>query len=162
MFNVMTVPIEYIEYKVTHNKPDLTFVVSWGDSLKQEQKEANNTKTSRANSQPTENQRLYHYLENAISSYNLSRITAKIAMDAWLALDKALSYKLIMPNAGVGPDGEVMYTWDSPEHHLELEIFPEGAGEFFYLNRKTDDTEEWEYTIGKAIPKEVIEKLNLF
>lgn len=74
----------------------------------------------------------------------------------------ALAVSGVQPNVGVGPDGEVMLTWDSPEHHLELEIFPEGTGEFFYLNRKTDEAEEWEYTIGWAIPEEVIEKLKLF
>lgn len=74
----------------------------------------------------------------------------------------ALAFSGAQPNVGVGPDGEVMFTWDSPEHHLELEIFSEGTGEFFYLNRKTDEAEEWECIIGGAIPEEVIKKLKLF
>ena len=101
-------------------------------------------------------------IRQKIEIFLSGELSAKLALDAWLALDKALSYKLIMPNVGVGTDGEVMYTWDSLDHHIELEIFPEGTGEFFYLNRKTDETEEWEYTVGKEIPKGVIEKLSLF
>lgn len=46
-----------------------------------------------------------------------------------------------IPCACTGPDGQILYSWDKDEHHLELEIIPKEwelpQEEFFYRNRNT-------------------------
>jgi hypothetical protein len=35
-------------------------------------------------------------------------------------------------------DGGFMFAWDNPDHHLDIEILPDGFIEWFYRNRKTE------------------------
>jgi hypothetical protein len=67
-----------------------------------------------------------------------------------------------VPDTGVGPDGEILYTWNKDEHHFELEIFSNGLGEFFYLNHQTNEMWEHEFEVGDSIPEEVKDRLKLF
>jgi hypothetical protein len=41
------------------------------------------------------------------------------------------------PTIGLGPDGMLGSTWDSPNLHLNIEVFPDGHLEFFHENLKT-------------------------
>src|SRR5438034_355379 len=41
---------------------------------------------------------------------------------------------VLVPDARPGPNGELLYSWDRDEHHLELEIFLDAPAEFFYEN----------------------------
>ncbi len=126
---------------------------------------ANNTEENRLLAiltAPSGTQKLHHYLEAAIKTRDVEAKTATMAMKVWRVMSTLSSNKLPVPDAGVCPDGQLLYTWSKSEHHFELEIFPSGLGEFFYLNRLTDEMWDCEYNIGDSIPDEAKEKLNLF
>lgn len=105
-----------------------------------------------------------------VSSYEeeaplISEATAASSLAAWKALWSASGKRLSVPDACPGPDGQLLYTWDREEHHLELEIFPSGRGEFFYRNRKSGELWDWdlEYIVEDFIPPvTALSKLLLF
>jgi hypothetical protein len=107
-------------------------------------------------------QQLQYYLQQVVNAGHLSQKTASLAWEAWKMLNVATSGRLPVPDACPGPDGQLLYTWDKREHHFEVEIFPEGLGEFFYMNRVTDETWEHDYSIADEIPGEVKTKLRIF
>lgn len=84
--------------------------------------------------------------------YGLALPVSRYALQAWRDLTSC--YKNVpIPNAGVGPDDDmIMFTWDNAVHHLELEVWQDGHGEWFYLNRTTDAMGEAEYNIGSTLP----------
>lgn len=92
----------------------------------------------------------------------ISRETAALSRKAWQQLWEESMYKLPVPAACSGPDGQMFYSWDKGDHHLELEIIPGEQGEFFYQNRKTGDFFGEDFTIGSQLPTEVLRKLKLF
>jgi hypothetical protein len=106
-------------------------------------------------------QRLHYYLESTIKAKHISADTASIAWRTWRYLLKATSNNLPVPDAGIGPDGQVLYTWKNGEHHFEIEIFPTGVGELFYLNLNTDEMWDSEYIVGNPVTEEIKEKLGL-
>lgn len=56
------------------------------------------------------------------------------------------------PDACPGPDGDmVLFTWDTAEEHVEVEIPEEGDAEFFFVNRTTHETREWDAQVGEPI-----------
>jgi hypothetical protein len=119
-------------------------------------------RVSRILREPYGTQRLHHYLEEAIKTRDLDAKTASLAMRVWRTLSALSSNELPVPDAGVGPNGQLLYTWNKDEHHFELEIFPDRHGEFFYLNRRTDEMWDCEYNIGDSVPDEAKEKLREF
>jgi hypothetical protein len=106
-------------------------------------------------------QQLHYYLESAIKAKHISADTASIAWRTWRHLLKATSNSLPVPDAGIGPDGQVLYTWKNDEHHFEIEVFPTGIGEVFYLNLNTDEMWDSEYKVGDPVTEEIKEKLGL-
>jgi hypothetical protein len=107
-------------------------------------------------------QKLQHYLESLVQTKEVARTTASITSRIWIKLLGALSNNLSVPDAGAGPDGEILFTWNKDDHHFELEIFPDNHGEFFYLNYRTDEMWEHEYKIEDSVPDEVKTTLKLF
>lgn len=107
-------------------------------------------------------QRLQTYLRGLVESGDLSNETALLSWKAWNDLRRTTSYLLPVPDACPGPDGQLLYSWDTSEHHFELEIYPEGLSVFFYRNRVTGRIWGVDHVIGQPIPREVIEKLGLF
>jgi hypothetical protein len=105
---------------------------------------------------------LHYYLEAAIRTGSLEATTASAAMKSWKALSTASDKKLPVPDASVGPDGQLMYTWDRGGHHFELEIFPDGSGEFFYFNRHTNEMWGYDYVAGDVVPEKVVNRLKPF
>jgi hypothetical protein len=53
--------------------------------------------------------------------------------------DELFRMGLSTPAACTGPNGEVFYCWDKSEHHLEFEVFGNGAVVGFYRNRLTGE-----------------------
>lgn len=106
--------------------------------------------------------RLQIYLRNLVHSGDLDNETASLAWKAWNQLRAVTAYSLPVPDSCPEPDNRLLYTWDKAEHHFELEIFPEGTGEFFYRNRASGQLWESEYIVGQTVPQEVIDKLDLF
>jgi hypothetical protein len=107
-------------------------------------------------------QRLQFFLSDLARSESVEYATAIMAWRTWLALAKAMAHKLPVPDVAAGVDQQILFSWNSGEHHFELEIYPSGMGEFFYLNYKTDKTWEEEYHIGDPISADVSNYLKLF
>jgi hypothetical protein len=106
-------------------------------------------------------QRLAYYLGKLARQGDLSDDTALLAWRAWNKLSEAFG-TLPVPDAAPGPNGELLYTWNTGEHHLELEIFADGSAELFYANRVSGDLWGSEYTIGGPFSDDVREKLRAF
>jgi hypothetical protein len=107
-------------------------------------------------------QGLIDYLDRITADNLVTAQMAGLAWDAWDKLSVAADNALPVPDAGPGPDGQILYTWDREEHHFELEILPASPAEFFYRNRNSGELWEWEYVIGQPIPADVLAKLRLF
>lgn len=99
----------------------------------------------------TRQQKLYHYLPDVKKAGEITSSTTKIAWEAWCSLYYFMDKRLPVPDAGTGPDGQLLYVWDKGMHHFEMEIFPDAPAEFFYLNRETDETWELDYIIGEPL-----------
>jgi hypothetical protein len=88
--------------------------------------------------------------------------TASLAAKAWHIIWLASEGKMPVPAACTGPDGEMFYSWDCGQHHLELEIIPGQPSEFFYRDRNTEQFWGDDYAIGDPLAAEVLQKLPLF
>ncbi|AGA28301.1 hypothetical protein [Singulisphaera acidiphila] len=92
-------------------------------------------------------------------------ISTELENTAWrilLDLLDAAGSSLAIPDACPGSDGQLLYTWDQAEHHLELEMFPDRHVEFFYRNRRTGGLWEHEQDVTDGLPLDTIAKLRLF
>ena len=78
--------------------------------------------------------------------------------DLQLAIAKS-GFQLQVPNACPGPDGDLLYTWDSGNDHFECELYPDGNVAYFYKNRKTKESWLLDTTISDAIPEKAISLL---
>lgn len=58
-------------------------------------------------------------------------------------------------SVGVGPDNTVLFVWRFNAEHLELELFPERRGEWFYLNHDTNAMWEADYQVGAPVDPRV-------
>ena len=105
-------------------------------------------------------QSLADYLSRMVQLGDITHRTATLAWDAWNQFVQA-DPALPPPNACPGPDGQLLFTWDDQEHHVELEIFPEGPAEMFYRNRSSGALWEYDFTIGDPIAQSVKDKLRL-
>ena len=88
--------------------------------------------------------------------------TAHLASKAWHIIWKASDYRMPVPSAGTGPNGEMFYAWNSGRHHLELEIIPGQPAEFFYRDRESGEFWGMDYDVGATLPVTIISKLTLF
>ena len=73
---------------------------------------------------------LSYYLGKVSRAGEIDHHTAVLSWRAWLSLRNATSPLLPVPDACSGPDGQLLFTWDRGEHHLELEVFPNGEGQY--------------------------------
>lgn len=107
-------------------------------------------------------------LEAEARSTNQAEFTLKtisIAWQVWLDLRSQLQQRevcLEVPDACPGNQNNLMYTWSKSEHYLECEIFGNGAVEFFYRNRVTNDVWGEDATLGERFSSEILEKATLF
>ncbi|MCE7988193.1 MAG: hypothetical protein DYG89_44100 [Caldilinea sp. CFX5] len=117
--------------------------------------------TNQAFQKQAHTQRLFHYLQNSVQAQEVARQVAANAWKVWKKLESIFESKLPAPDAGIGPDGQILYTWNQNSHHFEIEIFPEGIIEFFYLNFRTDETWEYDDQAENSISEAVIEKIRV-
>src|SRR5688500_13334264 len=85
--------------------------------------------------------KLRAYLKRVEREGLIPREIADSARQAWSELGPAVP-ELAVPDACPGPDGSLLYTWDSGAHHLELEFKTDEPPMFFYANRES--SELWE------------------
>jgi hypothetical protein len=88
--------------------------------------------------------------------------TAELSVRAWHQILTASRGQMPVPAACTGPDGQMLYAWDHGRHHLELEIFPDRAAEFFYKDRETRELWGEDYSVGGPLPDEALKKVKLF
>ena len=69
---------------------------------------------------------------------------------------------LEIPDACPGESKNFMFLWDNGVHYLECEIFDNGAVEFFYKNRSTDEIWGEDTRINAKLTPEIANKLMLF
>lgn len=69
---------------------------------------------------------------------------------------------LEVPDACPGESDDFMFLWSKGEHHLECEIFGDGAVEFFYRNRATDEVWGEDITLESKLTPAIMKKLMLF
>ncbi len=105
---------------------------------------------------------LEKYLTDSKNMGLINQHVASLALASWLDLWAISGRTMPVPDACPGPDGQILFTWDENDHHLELEIFPESASEFFYRNRSTDELWGEEYELHMSITPSALNKLSLF
>ncbi len=92
------------------------------------------------------------YLQRQVEQGHTTRATVAQARVVYLALLQIAGPRLSIPNTGVGPDGEILFSWNTAVHHFEAEIFPAGTVELFALRHDTDETWEHEASVDAALP----------
>lgn len=107
-------------------------------------------------------QRLSRFISDLRDKKIITDVAALRAWNIWKQLSKCKGKSLRVPDASAGPDDAFIFIWNKDEHHLELEIFPGGALDFFYRNRKSGDLWSSEYKVGEILAQDVLEKLAIF
>src|SRR2546421_9163409 len=77
-------------------------------------------------------QGLVDYLYQLVDQELITPRVARLAWNAWTALSNSTGNALLVPDSCPGPDGQLLYTWDRNDHHLELENFADAPAEWFY------------------------------
>lgn len=108
-------------------------------------------------------QKLWEYLQKAVANKYISADMRETALSTWHMIREATAGKVPVPNAGPGPNAELLFTWDREEHHMELEFFARGGAYLFYANRsETPDLWGEDYDIGAPISAEAVRYLKFF
>ena len=106
-------------------------------------------------------QELEGYLTKIRDERLVSPAMAELAWTAWEQLSGNVG-DLAVPDACPGPDGQLLFSWEREPHYLELELFLDGPGEFFYRNDHTGALWQCEWRAGEPVPTEAAAKLALF
>ena len=85
-----------------------------------------------------------------------SPVIGKVAKQAHEQLSLILPPPAATICGGSPPHSMIFCSWDRDEHHLELEIYDNGVGEWFYRNRHTAKFWGDDWTIGTPVCKEVV------
>jgi hypothetical protein len=102
------------------------------------------------------------YLERIVREGEISRQLAQAAWDILVDMLDTIGPDLEIPDAIPGVDGKLFYTWKQDGEYLELEMLPDGTGEFFFRDGKTGDTWSEDFRLGDSLPPKAINKLRLF
>jgi hypothetical protein len=105
---------------------------------------------------------LARYLLGVIEKGYASADTIEAARSSWEALDAATDRRVAIPNAGPGPNGEMILTWDQREHHFEIEVAPAEPPYLFYRNRESGETWGADLEPGEPVALEAIQHLLRF
>lgn len=92
----------------------------------------------------------------------LSRAIFNAAVLSWDEIDQESEGRMPLPAACTGPDGQMFYSWDKDEHHLEIELDPGDGNFWFYRNRKTEIMWGDDWAVGSKLPWWLPKKLALF
>jgi len=84
--------------------------------------------------------RWFRYLRS-LPARNLARPQAAAAAERlWERLTEEIA-SLTPPNASPTDDGGVLMSWMEHGYHVEIEVMPSGAYEWFYRHRESDTTD---------------------
>ena len=106
--------------------------------------------------------RLEGLLSDGQQAGEISEATLNQSMTIWHNIKGIIPGILAAPSLDFMSEGRVLLTWNQGEHHLDIEIIPNAPIEFFYRNRNTDETWEYEYEAGAKLPHEVFQYINKF
>ena len=107
-------------------------------------------------------QRLYHFIERAKASGEITPKIGNLAWQAWKIIRQSVPGILTVLDASYGPSGQFLFVWDKDEHHLELEIDADGSGYFFSRNRTSGAFWGSDYVICDELQSNVVEALEIF
>lgn len=88
-------------------------------------------------------QKLTDYLKRNVAGGDLTEGMARFVYETWHYLKRLGT--VTMPDVGVGPDNSAMMVWNRGTYHLELELFPDLHGEWFYIDHATNELWEADY-----------------
>lgn len=106
--------------------------------------------------------KLLAYLRGCAQHGSIPRGMIPFAWNIWSQVRTAMRGCILVPNASPGGEQQILYSWDNGEHHLELEVFPSGAVEWFYRNRTTGKLWSLDTTDSYPCPPDAQERLRLF
>jgi hypothetical protein len=102
------------------------------------------------------------YLERVVREGDISRQLSEAAWDVLVEMFDVVGPDLEIPDAIPGVDGKLFYTWKRDGQYLELEMLPDGTGEFFFRDGETGETWSEEFRLGQSLPPGAIARLRLF
>jgi hypothetical protein len=102
------------------------------------------------------------YLERVVRAGEISRQLSEAAWDVLVEMIDVVGPELEIPDAIPGVDGKLFYTWKRDGQYLELEMLPDGTGEFFFRDGATGDIWSEAFRLGQSLPSEAIARLRLF
>ena len=102
------------------------------------------------------------YLDGIRQRGLISEVIADRARTVWQRLDLATAHRVPAPDVGPGPNGEVLFVWDTEEHHFEIELSPRETTYLFYRNRKTGSVWGDDWAEDASIPEEALRRLSAF
>jgi hypothetical protein len=95
--------------------------------------------------------RIAAYLRKRVTDHSITAPTAALAVQMLQAVREATP-QLPEPDASATCEGDVLFTWDRGEHHLELQVYDDGAGDLFYRDRETGEIEGGAFHLGSPLP----------
>jgi hypothetical protein len=102
------------------------------------------------------------YLERMTREGEITSRLAQAAADVLAEMLDVVGPDLEIPDAIPGVDGKLFYTWKRDDQYLELEMLPDGTGEFFFRDGKTGDIWSEDFRLGHVLPASAIDRLRLF
>lgn len=78
------------------------------------------------------------YLRGLARSETLPSFMVEAAERLWNGI-RATAGSSSVPDAAVTETGGIFMSWDRGDHHLEIELNPDGQYEWFYRNRRTGE-----------------------
>jgi hypothetical protein len=85
---------------------------------------------------------LHSYLNALVNEKIVSSPLASTAWRWWQNAEGQFVGQLPVPSAAPGPDGQILYTWDKGENHLEVEFCGAEPATLFHMNRITGAASE--------------------
>jgi hypothetical protein len=102
------------------------------------------------------------YLERIVREGEISRQLSVAGWEVLLVMLDIVGPDLEIPDAITGVDGKLFYTWKRDAFYLELEMLPNGTGEFFCRNSESRDVWSEDFRLDQPLHLKAITKLRLF
>lgn len=112
--------------------------------------------------QLSRSQKLYNYINRAITNMYLGKKTAIVALMILHQIIIQSNSKITIPDASTADYDKFYYIWDSQGHYIELEINENQKCYFFYRNKTSEHCWDKEYTFDNEFSEDVMSKLELF
>ena len=96
--------------------------------------------------------KLDSYLKILTNEKLVSDSLAGAAQRWWQQADSRFDGQLPVPSAAPGPDGQLLYSWDKDENHIEVEFLSCEPATLFHMNRITGDAAE--HVLGERLQPE--------